>query len=162
MLRELIEGDGMAYSRRFLDVAIDWQGLRGSGLQIGRRLEQWRIYKEGTAEEIADHFPGRRLEHFDAFVLKKLGSGELAIVEPGVVAKVSSFAKAVTRDVRTGRRRVPRPVRARRMEECRSCELYNQRKGTCRSCGCVMTRKTHWSGVECPIGRWGIYEGEKE
>ena len=159
----VVKGGGdVSYSGKFVGVRIDWRGLRGSGLQVERRLEQWRIYNQGSAEEIATHFPGRRLEHFDQWVLKMIGSGELKIFEPGVFAKVATFSKAVARDVSTGRRRVPRPVRTRRMEECRACELYNLKKGTCRACGCVMTRKTHWSRVECPIGRWGIYEGEKE
>ena len=141
----------MSERRRLVGINLDWSNYKGPNLE--RRLEQWGEYQAGV------EWPG--VDAFERLIDRLIAAGKVEVIEPGVVAKVSSFSKAVARDVRTGRRRVPRPVRTRRMEECRACELYNLRKGTCKACGCVMTRKTHWSNVECPIGRWGIYEGEK-
>ena len=68
------------YRRKFAGVSIDWRGLRGQSEQSAeRRAEQWRIYSNGTDDEIADHFPGRRLENFDNFISKMIERGELTI-----------------------------------------------------------------------------------
>jgi len=155
---ELGGGVDENYQRQFVGANIDWRGLVCQSEQASeRRAEQWRIYNEGTAEEIADHFPGRRLERFDDFILKMIDRGELTIVEPGIVRKAKNFAKAVRRDGKRGRLRVPREVRTERMTICRACPLYNRAKGWCKhpKCGCLMTRKTHWASAECPVGKWG-------
>ena len=148
----------MEHLQRFKGASIDWRGLRGqSEASAERRAEQWRIYNEGTDEEIAAHFPGRRLEHFDGFIEKMIDRGELTIVEPGLLRKAKNFAKAVKHDRARDRLRVPAEVRTQRMEICRACPLYNKAKGWCKhpACGCVMTRKTSWASTECPVGKWG-------
>ena len=70
------------YSRKFAGVSIDWRGLRGQSEQSAeRRAKQWRIYSNGTDDEITAHFSGTRLENFDKFITKMIRRGELKVVE---------------------------------------------------------------------------------
>ena len=72
----------MQYSRKFAGMSIDWRGLSGqSKISADRRAEQWRIYSDGTDDEIAAHFPGTRLENFDKFITKMIRLEELKVVE---------------------------------------------------------------------------------
>lgn len=84
--------------------------------------------------------------------------------EPGLIAKIKHFTKAVVEDVKVGQPRVSQEVYTARMTLCRACGFYNDKKGTCGhpDCGCVMQRKAKWASQECPIGKWGkqITEGE--
>jgi len=138
--------------KKFVGIGLDWSKFPER--MRDRRVRQWEAYQAG------EFGPG--VDAFERLIERLISSGRVEVVEPGIVRKVAKFSKAIARDVRTGRKRVPRNVRTRRMVECRACELYNRQKGTCRACGCVMTRKTHWARVECPIGRWGSYEGERD
>jgi hypothetical protein len=53
---------------------------------------------------------------------------------------------------------VPDEVQEQRMSICHQCNKF--RNGRCTECGCFMRVKTKFSEVECPIGKWGKYEGE--
>lgn len=119
------------------------------------------IRKAGKVQNPTDDQEG------DGAILRGLLAelSELGGLDPSLAKKAGNFSKAIAKDVKRKGVRVPEKVRGRRMTLCRSCELYNQEKGTCRHprCGCVMQRKTRWASSECPIGRWGEwFEGEEE
>jgi hypothetical protein len=43
---------------------------------------------------------------------------------------------------------------------CKQCEHLVQIFNVCNVCGCFMPIKTKLKRAECPIGKWGKYEGE--
>jgi hypothetical protein len=152
----------MEYRRQFAGAKLDWRGLRSSS--IDRRLEQWRIYNDGTDEEISHHFPGQRLALFDSWIEKMIEAGELEFVEPGLIQKAVNLTKAIRKEARRPGVKVPKEVRTERMTICRGCPMYNRAKGWCKhpGCGCLMTRKTAWASATCPVGKWGeFYETEE-
>jgi hypothetical protein len=152
------------YLRRFLGANLDFSGLRSSSSE--RRAEQWRIYNHGTDAEIAEHFPGLRLQRFEGWIEKLIQRGEIEVVEPGAIRKAVNLAKAVKQSAkRKLPGKVPAEIRAERLEICRGCPLYNRAKGWCKhpSCGCVMSRKTWWASQSCPVGKWGeFFKGERD
>jgi hypothetical protein len=77
--------------------------------------------------------------------------------EPGFIAKVINYAKAVAADVKAGRPRVSDELFTTRMAVCRECGLFKAHKVKCGhpACGCNLKEKARWASMECPIGRWG-------
>ena len=52
----------------------------------------------------------------------------------------------------------PRKVTAERMEICRACDHFNPVTTQCAQCLCIMSIKTTFSNVKCPIDKWEEYD----
>ena len=42
----------------------------------------------------------------------------------------------------------------KRMEICNGCEFLFKPTGSCKKCGCFVSKKTRVATVACPIGKW--------
>jgi hypothetical protein len=156
--------------KRFEGVEMDFSGLGYVGLTRRTFLMMWEAYQAKLWEAHGEGPGARRLFPTEASIgglenriWSLIELDRLKIIDPGIIRKVANFSRAVVEDVKTGRKRVSNEVRTHRMTICRSCELYNLKKGTCKhpKCGCVMQKKTRWSSSECPIGRWGKHQPEE-
>ena len=49
----------------------------------------------------------------------------------------------------------PRKVTANRMEICRACNHFDQLTTQCSQCLCIMSLKTTFANVKCPLDKWG-------
>lgn len=136
--------------RRFVGANLDWSGLPEVH-DVERRAVQWLAYSRG------EELPSGSVKLFEDFIGAMIEAGHVKPIGPGLARKLKNFGFAVTKDVKTGSRRVPESVRAERITICRSCPLYNKAKGWCKhpDCGCLMTRKVRWASTECPVGHWG-------
>lgn len=52
---------------------------------------------------------------------------------------------------------IPPAAQAERLLICNECEKFKD--GICEECGCIMRLKTQFAEMECPIGKWGKYDG---
>lgn len=48
----------------------------------------------------------------------------------------------------------------KRLETCSSCELFNKKNYSCKSCGCPIEDISTKSFIECPEGKWAVFNGE--
>ena len=56
--------------------------------------------------------------------------------------------------------KVPEKVRKERLRECSACWLLSN--GVCSKCACVTRIKASLADHQCPVGRWEVYNEEKE
>lgn len=81
-------------------------------------------------------------------------------IEPGILAKVVHFTKAVTNHVVAGSPKCTQEEIDKRYEICKGCELFKNNTCTHSSCGCQVTdsqifrNKLAWADQECPLGKW--------
>lgn len=71
---------------------------------------------------------------------------------PSIATQGWSFAKAVTKYVATGGKKVGESNFAERMAICDNCEYRSGSK--CLKCGCFLEMKASWASADCPIGKW--------
>tara|TARA_R100000808_G_scaffold63_1_gene509 strand:+ start:6869 stop:7498 length:630 start_codon:yes stop_codon:yes gene_type:complete len=71
---------------------------------------------------------------------------------PSVAAQGWNFAKAVTKYVSTGGKKVDEHQFAERMAICDNCEYRSGPR--CLKCGCFLEMKASWASADCPIGKW--------
>ena len=43
----------------------------------------------------------------------------------------------------------------KRLEICNDCEFLFKPTGTCKKCGCFVSKKTRVATVACPVDKWG-------
>ncbi len=64
----------------------------------------------------------------------------------------------------------PQEIAQERWDKCLKCPQLlfdetnpdtNRKDGRCTECGCFMNVKVHYATAECPIEKWGKYEGKK-
>lgn len=77
---------------------------------------------------------------------------------PDKRCKAKNLWKAGTRIVKasaTGKKvRVSKEVQNERIEICKSCEKYDQKRSRCKLCGCFLSgvaAKTAWATERCPL-----------
>jgi hypothetical protein len=73
---------------------------------------------------------------------------------PGLLAKVTNFARAAFEHVKAGSPEADEPTASARLAICLGCEHLDARTMTCNICGCEMPRKVYWLEQHCPIGKW--------
>ena len=71
---------------------------------------------------------------------------------PSLATQGWSFAKAVTKYVATGGKKVDESRYAERMAICDNCEYRSGAR--CLKCGCFLEMKAAWASADCPIGKW--------
>jgi glycosyltransferase involved in cell wall biosynthesis/predicted O-methyltransferase YrrM len=102
--------------------------------------------KEHPEWSVIAHYPNNN----GLAVLSKLEEEKKAL--PSKLAQAANYAKAVAKDVSSGRVRVPLEVAEARMMHCMLCPELN--KGRCAQCGCPVANKTAWSKEQCPLKKW--------
>lgn len=50
----------------------------------------------------------------------------------------------------------------KRLDICKTCDMYNQITTQCRKCGCFMAAKSLMQDASCPLGKWGEYDPEND
>jgi len=53
-------------------------------------------------------------------------------------------------------------VREEREEICNGCEMKDQMRGMCLSCGCALKYKIPFASAECPLRKWQMDTGTIE
>ena len=71
---------------------------------------------------------------------------------PSLATQGWNFAKAVTKYVAAGGKKIEEPQYAERMAICDNCEYRSG--GRCLKCGCFLELKATWASADCPIGKW--------
>lgn len=41
-----------------------------------------------------------------------------------------------------------------RMDVCRMCDRYSERRKRCKECGCFLEVKVKFASSECPLNKW--------
>lgn len=45
-------------------------------------------------------------------------------------------------------------IQQHRMDVCRMCDSYSERRKRCKECGCFLEIKVKFSYSECPLNKW--------
>jgi ADP-heptose:LPS heptosyltransferase len=79
-----------------------------------------------------------------------------AQLEVSFFRKGLHFAKALLKDVASGRQRVTEEELETRLGICQGCENFNAEKLVCNhpACGCQLLKKATWKTEKCPLGKW--------
>lgn len=76
-------------------------------------------------------------------------------IMPPVTVLLANLAKSVDQIV-SGNNELSSPEEAaKRLDVCRTCELYEQVSNRCSKCGCYLSMKVSWANEKCPMGKWG-------
>lgn len=80
--------------------------------------------------------------------------------EPSFDEKTKNFLKSATSIIQSMMRGndlfSSTEVREEREEICNECEMKDQMRGMCLSCGCVLKYKIPFASSECPLSKWGM------
>ena len=77
---------------------------------------------------------------------------------PSIFVKAINFTQALFKHVLSGGERTSPKERNRRLEICKSCEMFDGY--SCTKCGCPITAQTKliskldWANQHCPIKKW--------
>lgn len=82
---------------------------------------------------------------------------------PSLAQKAANFAKASTKHISGGLKKVTEETKNKRLAICNSCpfKVGTEEKPTCNKCGCFLKIKAGWASESCPIGKWGAGESPK-
>ena len=72
------------------------------------------------------------------------------VEKPGFVKKAFNFAKATSEYVRNGMQNVNAEMYKARLDICKTCPIFDEKKGTCTKCGCYIEVKAKWATSTCP------------
>lgn len=75
-------------------------------------------------------------------------------VLPSTTKMAYNLAKAVTKHVAGGLRRVDVTTYTDRLQICNPCELRLKNRCTHEDCGCFLDKKAWWESEQCPIDKW--------
>ena len=64
------------------------------------------------------------------------------------------FGKAVFNHAKDGFKKVDDETFSKRMEICKSCDLFNSEQDRCMQCGCFLNVKASWKSEKCPVDKW--------
>lgn len=73
--------------------------------------------------------------------------------EPTLVQTGLTAVKEAAKIAWGGFRGVPPEIKQQRLALCQACPSYRQ--GRCKECHCIMSVKTAWADMACPLGKWG-------
>lgn len=45
-------------------------------------------------------------------------------------------------------------IQHNRMNICKMCDRYSERRKRCKECGCFLEAKTKFSSSKCPLDKW--------
>jgi hypothetical protein len=75
--------------------------------------------------------------------------------KPSIFKRAFNFLNAIFNHAKDGFKKVPKAKQEERLNICKSCvEYYDKEKNECNHCGCLLSLKTQWKNMECPIGKW--------
>jgi hypothetical protein len=75
---------------------------------------------------------------------------------PPLGRKVINLARAVTRHLNDGVKKVDDTVYQKRLATCRACSSCDLERMVCleMNCGCKLSRKARWRSEDCPLNKW--------
>jgi hypothetical protein len=82
--------------------------------------------------------------------------------EPSLMARATTFAKAVVDHVAAGLPTVDSATVNGRLAICRGCEHFEAETSKCGRCTCYMPMKVTWAEQQCPIGKWEAVARKRE
>jgi hypothetical protein len=68
--------------------------------------------------------------------------------------KAINFTNSLINHAKDGFKRVDDTVYSSRLAICQSCEYYDDKNITCKTCGCFLDIKARWNSEKCPIDKW--------
>lgn len=74
------------------------------------------------------------------------------------MSEVFNMAGRLTRSVfnhaKDGFKKVDEEIFQKRLDICKTCELFDKDQTRCKKCGCFLNIKASWSSEKCPIDKW--------
>jgi len=73
---------------------------------------------------------------------------------PSKAKMAKNLAKAITKHVAGGLKRVAVEQYKERLEVCNTCEYRSKARCTHLDCGCFLSIKAWWASETCPLKKW--------
>lgn len=64
------------------------------------------------------------------------------------------FTKAVFNHAKDGFKKVDSEIFQKRLDICKTCELFDKDQTRCKQCGCFLNVKASWASEKCPVDKW--------
>jgi len=77
--------------------------------------------------------------------------------KPNILTKAKNLVKDTAKHIANGAENLNDKEYLIRINTCKSCDLFNEGKKICESCGCYMPVKARWRTSTCPKNKWTLW-----